>query len=188
MKPRFRVEDLNFAPTVPRPASERWSWQWIRDQNGTLREALTFDDVLLKPGLSDVLPSEADIRSRITRGDRAQHPDHRLRHGHRHRGQDGDRHGAGRRHRRHPPQSRTRRAGRPGPPGQEVRVRHGGQPGHHPPRRDARRCARADEGLQHLRHSGGRRRRQRPRRQARRHPHQPRRALRDRSAASRSPS
>ncbi len=29
--------------------------------------ALTFDDVLLKPGLSDVLPSEVDIRSRITR-------------------------------------------------------------------------------------------------------------------------
>jgi IMP dehydrogenase len=36
-------------------------------QNGAPPEALTFDDVLLKPGLSDVLPSEADIRSRITR-------------------------------------------------------------------------------------------------------------------------
>ncbi|OQW53161.1 MAG: IMP dehydrogenase [Proteobacteria bacterium SG_bin9] len=32
-----------------------------------LREAFTFDDVLLKPGLSDILPSEADIRSNITR-------------------------------------------------------------------------------------------------------------------------
>src|SRR5580693_785241 len=32
------------------------------------REAYTFDDVLLKPGLSDVMPSEVDIRSRITRG------------------------------------------------------------------------------------------------------------------------
>ena len=31
------------------------------------REGLTFDDVLLKPSLSDVLPSEVDIRSRITR-------------------------------------------------------------------------------------------------------------------------
>jgi IMP dehydrogenase len=31
------------------------------------REAFTFDDVLIKPGLSDVLPSEVDIRSRITR-------------------------------------------------------------------------------------------------------------------------
>jgi IMP dehydrogenase len=35
--------------------------------NGTPREALTFDDVLLKPGLSDVLPSEADVKSRVTR-------------------------------------------------------------------------------------------------------------------------
>jgi len=32
-----------------------------------IREAYTFDDVLLKPGLSDILPSEADIRSRLTR-------------------------------------------------------------------------------------------------------------------------
>ncbi len=32
-----------------------------------LREAYTFDDVLLRPGLSDVMPSEVDIRSRITR-------------------------------------------------------------------------------------------------------------------------
>jgi IMP dehydrogenase len=35
--------------------------------NGAPREALTFDDVLLQPGQSDVLPSEADLRSRITR-------------------------------------------------------------------------------------------------------------------------
>jgi IMP dehydrogenase len=33
----------------------------------TPREAYTFDDVLLKPGLSDVMPSEVDIRSHITR-------------------------------------------------------------------------------------------------------------------------
>jgi IMP dehydrogenase len=33
----------------------------------SLREAFTFDDVLLKPGLSEVLPSEVDIRTRITR-------------------------------------------------------------------------------------------------------------------------
>src|SRR5262245_17517469 len=37
------------------------------DSDGRLREALTFDDVLLQPGLSDVLPSEVDVRSRITR-------------------------------------------------------------------------------------------------------------------------
>src|SRR5258707_14448763 len=31
------------------------------------REALTFDDVLLTPGLSELLPADADIRTRITR-------------------------------------------------------------------------------------------------------------------------
>jgi IMP dehydrogenase len=35
--------------------------------NGSLREGLTFDDVLIRPGLSEVLPNEADIRSHITR-------------------------------------------------------------------------------------------------------------------------
>ena len=35
--------------------------------DGSLREAFTFDDVLIKPGLSNVLPAEVDIRSRITR-------------------------------------------------------------------------------------------------------------------------
>jgi IMP dehydrogenase len=35
--------------------------------NGAPREGLTFDDVLLQPGLSDVLPSEVDIRTHITR-------------------------------------------------------------------------------------------------------------------------
>jgi IMP dehydrogenase len=35
--------------------------------NGEIELALTFDDVLLRPGLSEMLPSEVDIRSRITR-------------------------------------------------------------------------------------------------------------------------
>jgi IMP dehydrogenase len=35
--------------------------------NAAPREALTFDDVLIQPGLSEVLPREADVRSRITR-------------------------------------------------------------------------------------------------------------------------
>src|SRR5438874_12727101 len=35
--------------------------------NGKLREALTFDDVLIRPGLSALLPSDVDIRTRVTR-------------------------------------------------------------------------------------------------------------------------
>ena len=34
--------------------------------NSGFREALTFDDVLLEPGLSEVLPAEVDIRTRLT--------------------------------------------------------------------------------------------------------------------------
>jgi len=37
------------------------------NSNGSPPEALTFDDVLLKPGLSEVLPSETDLRTRVTR-------------------------------------------------------------------------------------------------------------------------
>jgi IMP dehydrogenase len=36
-------------------------------QNGNPREALTFDDVLLTPGASDVMPSEVDVKTKITR-------------------------------------------------------------------------------------------------------------------------
>src|SRR6202000_2916479 len=36
-------------------------------ENQRIREAFTFDDVLLRPGLSDVMPSEVDIRSPIPR-------------------------------------------------------------------------------------------------------------------------
>ena len=35
--------------------------------NSSPREGLTFDDVLIKPGLSEVLPADVDIRSRVTR-------------------------------------------------------------------------------------------------------------------------
>ena len=35
--------------------------------NESFREGYTFDDVLLQPGLSEVLPSEVDVRTRITR-------------------------------------------------------------------------------------------------------------------------
>src|SRR4051812_1180976 len=33
----------------------------------TIREALTFDDVLLVPGASEVLPAQVDTRSRFTK-------------------------------------------------------------------------------------------------------------------------
>ena len=35
--------------------------------NGAFREGLAFDDVLLEPAASDVLPTDVDVRSRLTR-------------------------------------------------------------------------------------------------------------------------
>ncbi|MEM8596530.1 MAG: IMP dehydrogenase, partial [Pseudomonadota bacterium] len=32
-----------------------------------IREALTFDDVLLVPGASEVIPADADLRTRVTK-------------------------------------------------------------------------------------------------------------------------
>ncbi len=36
-------------------------------RGGLVQEALTFDDVLLKPGLSEIMPSDADLRTQLTR-------------------------------------------------------------------------------------------------------------------------
>src|SRR4051812_48955275 len=54
---------------APNPIKGPGELELVMAANGTsaFPEAFTFDDVLLKPGLSDVLPSEVDIRTRITR-------------------------------------------------------------------------------------------------------------------------
>ncbi len=41
--------------------------EMLQEAGVTIQEALTFDDVLLKPGPSDVLPTQADTRTRITK-------------------------------------------------------------------------------------------------------------------------
>ena len=41
-------------------------------------EALTFDDVLLLPGHSEVLPGAADLKTRLTSDDQLEHPDRLL--------------------------------------------------------------------------------------------------------------
>jgi IMP dehydrogenase len=49
------------------PARGRNGLAMAAKNNSNPREALTYDDVLLLPGLSDVLPSEVDVRTQITR-------------------------------------------------------------------------------------------------------------------------
>ena len=90
---------------------------------------LTFDDVLLQPAESDVVPSGVDTRTRLTRNIELDHPAGLQRDGHRHRGPDGDRDGPPGRHRRAAPQPLDRGPGAAGRPGQALRVRHDHQPG-----------------------------------------------------------
>ena len=153
--------------------------------NGGPELALTFDDVLLKPGLSEVMPSEVDIRTRITRDiplnipiiasamDTVTEANMAIA-----MAQAG---GIGVIHRNLEPDLQAEQVRR-------VKRFESGMvvnPLTIAPRRQADRGARPDEGARHFRHSGGRRRRQWPRRQAGRHPDQPRRAFRDRPRAAR---
>ncbi len=109
-----------------------------------LREALTFDDVLLVPGYADFLPRDADTRSRLTRGLELTIPivssamdtvtEWRTavtmaREG-----------GLGIIHKNLTPED----AGARGPQGQARRERDDRRPGHGPPRSVAPRGARAD--------------------------------------------
>jgi IMP dehydrogenase len=68
----FIPKRINGGPTS---AGRRVCWKtWLPEKELAMaqglkgfREAFTFDDVLLKPGHSDVMPSEVDIRSHVTR-------------------------------------------------------------------------------------------------------------------------
>ena len=106
------------------------------------REASPFDDVLLKPGLSDILPSDVDIRSRITRSialnipiiasamDTVTEAHMAIA-----MAQAG---GIGVIHRNLEPAVQAAQVRQV----KKFESGHGGEPGHHSSRRDARRCAR----------------------------------------------
>src|SRR2546423_2845513 len=63
---RINLIPVNGGPDGAREAGERELAMAVKF-NGSPREALTFDDVLLVPGSSEVGPSDADVRTRITR-------------------------------------------------------------------------------------------------------------------------
>ena len=79
--------------------------------DGPIPEGLTFDDVLLLPGKSTVLPTEVDTAHEIHAQDVAQHPDRFRRHGYRDGIAPGHRHRAAGRNRLRPSQHAHRPAG-----------------------------------------------------------------------------
>ena len=122
----------------------------------SIPEGLAFDDVLLRPGLSAVMPSATNIGTQLTRTIRLNLPiisaamdtvtEARLAIAMAEAG------GIGVIHRN----LRPGRSGRGGAQGQAVRERHGRRSDHHLSRRDARRRARPHAPRLDLRHSGGR--------------------------------
>src|SRR5215510_1608490 len=67
VQPRATLISSSFAAPCRRKELAMALAQGSNLNANAIREAFTFDDVLLKPGLSDVLPSEVDIRSNVTR-------------------------------------------------------------------------------------------------------------------------
>ena len=102
------------------------------------RLGLTYDDVLLLPGETDVVPAEVDTTHPAHPRDRPRRAAAVGGDGHRHRGADGDRDGPSGRHRRPAPQPVDRGPGRPGRPRQAHPDRADPEPGDHRPGRHPR--------------------------------------------------
>ena len=83
-------------------------------------QGITFDDVLLEPGYSELLPRDVDVRTQLTAKIRAQHPDPVVADGHGHRERAGHRAGPGGGHRHHPQEPVDRGADPRGGQGQAV--------------------------------------------------------------------
>ena len=74
-------------------------------------EALTFDDVLIVPGYTEVLPDQTEITAHLTSDIQPEHAPPFGRHGYRHGGAPGDCPGARGRHRHLAPQPFAARPG-----------------------------------------------------------------------------
>src|SRR3569833_2916330 len=54
-------------PALPLAPSDAYTQPAKRGVSMEIREGLTFDDVLLEPGPSDVMPTQVDVSTRFTR-------------------------------------------------------------------------------------------------------------------------
>ena len=120
------------------------------------RSGLTFDDVLLQPAESDVIPSEVATASRVSKRITRPGPAGLLADGHRDRGPDGGGDRPPGRAGHHPPQPVDRGPGAPGRRGQALRGRDDRRADHHLPGRHHRRGRRDVRPVPDLRRAGGR--------------------------------
>ena len=149
--------------------------------DAALATALTFDDVLLVPQHSTVVPAQVDVSTAPHPPHPAERPDSQRGHGHRDRVGPGHRDGADRRAGRHPQEPVDRRAGGGSGPRQALRKRDDREPDHALPRQHAGRGAGPDAAVPHLGRADHRGRQQgRP---AGGHPDQPRPAVREQPQA-----
>ena len=142
-----------------------------------LQTALTFDDILLVPQHSTVVPGQVDVEHAAHETHPAERAARERRHGHGHRVAARDRDGAAGRPRRHSQEHVDRGAGVGGRSREALRERDDRRSDHaftDPPHL---RSARSDEEVPHLRRADHRRRQQG--RAPRRHPDQSRSAVRD---------
>ena len=65
--PARRARDAEGTPDVSDPSSEQFDAVDSADKFPVMPLGLTYDDVLLLPGESDVIPSAVDTRSRVSR-------------------------------------------------------------------------------------------------------------------------
>jgi IMP dehydrogenase len=117
----------------------------------------TYDDVLLLPGETDVIPSEVDTTSKLTREMSIRLPLVSCGDGHRHRVPDGDRDGSPGWARHAAPQPLDRRPGLPGRCRQAHPDRHDHQPDHDRAGRHAGRPRRDVRSVPRVRPAGRRR-------------------------------
>ena len=137
-----------------------------------IRDALTFDDVLLVPAASQVLPRDVEHPHAAHARDPPQRPVRLGRDGHRHGARDGDLHGPERGPRRGPSEPAARRAGRGSRQGEALRGGPDRRPGDDAARPEHSRGAPHHGAAPDLGRSGH------AGRQGGRHPDEPRPALR----------
>jgi hypothetical protein len=95
-----------------------------------LGKALTFDDVLLVPSYSSVLPRDTDLATSLSRNIRLNLPLVSAAMDHRHRGASRDRARAGRRDRHRPQEPHPEAAGRGSRARQALRIRRAARSDH----------------------------------------------------------